>query len=153
MTKTVNQAAAELDAEIGAQYPTHPGTNASEPVFQAQLAAATSPAMMIGAQLDQIRARSPPARLLWLCKGLEDLGLDASCLASVREQVETERRLKEAPQIVRTPQSDRQTLCRTRSREDQERVNRSRLVPRRTGDGRRPALPPLSLRRWQPRRA
>jgi hypothetical protein len=57
--------------------------------------------MMIGAALDQIRTRSPPARLLWLCKGLEDLGLDASCLASVREQVETERRLKEPPQIVR----------------------------------------------------
>jgi hypothetical protein len=52
--------------------------------------------MMIGAQLDQIRATSPPARLLWLCKGLEDLGLDASCLASAREQVETERPLKEA---------------------------------------------------------
>jgi hypothetical protein len=67
MTKTVNQAAAELEAEIGAQYPTHPGTNASDPVFQAQLAAATSPAMMIGAQLDQIRAMSPPARAggLW----------------------------------------------------------------------------------------
>jgi hypothetical protein len=61
-TKTVNQAAAELEAEIGAQYPTHPGMNASDPVFQAQLAAATSPAMMIGAQLDQIRAMSPPAR-------------------------------------------------------------------------------------------
>jgi hypothetical protein len=52
--------------------------------------------MVIGAQLDQIRATSPPARLLWLCKGLEDLGLDASCLASAREQVETERPLKEA---------------------------------------------------------
>ena len=45
----MNQAAAELEAEIGAQYPTHPGMNASDPVFQAQLAAATSPAMMIGA--------------------------------------------------------------------------------------------------------
>jgi hypothetical protein len=52
--------------------------------------------MMIGAQLDQVRATSPPARLLWLCKGLKDLGLDASCLASAREQVETERPLKEA---------------------------------------------------------
>ena len=149
----MNQAAAELEAEIGAQYPTHPGMNASDPVFQAQLAAATSPAMMIGAQLDQLRAMSPPAGLLWLCKGLEDLGLDASCLASAREQVETERRLKEARRSCATPQSDRQTLCQTRSREDQERVNRSRLVPRRTGGGRRPAAPPLSLRRWQPRRA
>lgn len=61
--------------------------------------------MMIGAQLDQIRAISPPTRLLWLCKGLEDLGLDASCLASAREQVETERRLKEARRSCATPQS------------------------------------------------
>jgi hypothetical protein len=97
----VNQAAAELEAEIGAQYPTHPGMNASDPVFQAQLAAATSPAMMIGAQLDQLRAMSPPAGLLWLCKGLEDLGLDASCLASAREQVETEAPAQGSPQIVR----------------------------------------------------
>jgi hypothetical protein len=68
MTKTVNQAAAELEAEIGAQYPTHPGTNASDPVFQAQLAAATI------ARHDDRRTARPDPRYVAARTGRRPMG-------------------------------------------------------------------------------
>lgn len=96
-TKTVNQAAAELEAEIGAQYPTHPGMNASDPVFQAQLAAATSPA-------DDRRAARPDPR--YVAAGTAGRGLDDAVVGLVRLEIAVAARslclgqpqeLKEAP--------------------------------------------------------